>query len=800
MSGSIGRVSSSPTQQFEMSTVRQTDRYCYGYFNVDGELNTLFQNYEQGDADAINQIREFLKFQESDSQFLKLVHRDNICRTFANFLEKKLSFFEEEGTLRTHYALFQFYLELRLQSSGYDQLNDMIHFINKIIDNKIFQDEEEFLVIYKKLLRISCFALDFSGYYRRDPFIDLMLDNNFVSFQAKAELTVFDCLYYVASRSSSCCRKIRLHPQNQYEEIYKHLVSSLFLDALDAPKRFLWDLTNYESFFLYSLSYSSAKKEELAELWEIFKNAGYELRAAILNEMSERHCMIQILQRLRVYQLQIQIFSVAEDSSLPFSQLYFAESRSSDWVGYLKGQAYFIIEREKSWKYLCNTEQGEMSDPGPVMDIELLVSEPEIFYFKVLKKDGWHLFDTQSGFNNESWESIWFLKANYFAFKKDKKISISNIDKPFENMREIALVSGDYNIISIQNLNRIWQLYDLKNKKFVYFPHDIKHIHIIEKTKRFIEIEILDGSKYLYDFTTNRCLQMEKGTCAQFSSFDTVYVKKANEEYWSIRDSEWIGPLEPNLYEEVKHYELVPLSPYAGIQGCGLGFHGSSCVRYTFEVELQGRYYITKKPDQQILWFQTTVGGGRSTTLIHTEQGHIAFLGSSRHHYKEEKAFFSLKESGKLTLYISTYNRLKTVIDKRQESPNLDTRTLDAIEVCYLHGSYLKIQKKESGWHLYEEENGFLSGGFEAIDYLDGKHFIKVKQGGFWHLYQLEKRTLLSDCFSEIYYNDKDSSILMLSKKTVRYIALQEIPHIGDCPTFTQDFQPTFASPFLRQN
>lgn len=303
MSGSIGRVSSSPTQQFEMSTVRQTDRYCYGYFNVDGELNTLFQNYEQGDADAINQIREFLKFQESDSQFLKLVYRDTICSTFADFLEKKLSFFEEEWILRTHYALFQFYIELRLQSSGYDQLHGTINLIKKIIDDKIFQDKEEFLVIYKKLLRISCFALDFSGSYRRDPFIDLMLDNNFVRFKAKAELTVFDCLYYVASHSSSC-RKIRLLPQNQYEEIYKHLVSSLFLDALDDPKRFLWDLTNYESFFLYSLSYCSAKKEELAELWKIFKNAGYELRAAIFNEMSERHCMIQILERLRVYQPQ----------------------------------------------------------------------------------------------------------------------------------------------------------------------------------------------------------------------------------------------------------------------------------------------------------------------------------------------------------------------------------------------------------------------------------------------------------------------------------------------------------------
>lgn len=748
--------------------------------------------------------------------------RKCVVRYYGDKLYNLIQLYDRSRTLAEHYELLQIYLETILREGWFDQLEEAEGFFEQLINKKLFPDKIDFLRCYQSLISISSLLLstenafslkirskDLSLFEKRNlttsPFDEFFLSHNLEDSERKTVDLTFTYLFETTAALKKQKEKSTLPSIEHYPPPLRTALGNLFIEAMRSTPPSLWDIRHtYPNFFSSALSNPLNTPEALHPLWILFKGETSTTRTAILMEMDKNTPLESLIGRLTTLTA-FQDFP-AGDPFLAFSEYYLQTGVHSEWVDYVGGKAYFIVRREQNWCYLCNTVEGEMVNPGPLLDAKVLFSTPHHINLKVLKKDGWHLFNTTTGMEADSFDNIWFLCRKggeiYLALKKDKKITIYNFIqadpiRTFTLAISIEMLAEGYFVAAIKFSDHV-ELWNIGKNIHIVPELPLKEVVKIPQTQHFVICRTLDCKSYLVDFEKQTFAPLPEGYSPLFGDHDSVYGKNSQGEPWTFNRNGFSLVDERYLREIEVYSSQSDLGRYAGIMQYGIGSFPSG-VKYTFTVETQGNYNITKEAETQILWIESTLRGGH--TLI-TTSGNIRFLGVSQH-YRGEKGYFLIEEGSKKSLHISPYRTLKEAIDENKASKP-QGRIIDLPENCttvqYLHGAFLKIQMDDK-WFLFDEEKGngeIVSKGYDEIDYLDGIFFVKVRTENNWFLYGLERHYELEEPSTDIQLCSNNRCIALIGNHAVRYIDCRRLPEI--IAPIRSDIEINGIPPHLKKN
>jgi hypothetical protein len=692
--------------------------------------------------------------------------------------------------------LLRLHLELVIEFGWYHHLETANKTIEDFITKNIFPDHKNILISFGKMLKIS--ALMISLEISRDRLKCLLREYNTTeSFEKELHNIIFHLLADTKLRRDIDQHRVKMEGvlilgenPRYYSSQFRQMIGKLYLLNLEDSERKIWDIVNYYVVFFDFIHFERENHDEVQDLLEFYKNADFKTQQAIRQELKSQKFITSLLNSTRVFSKTTEMH---HDTTLLYSEIYFTEGKNTQWANSCQGVGYFIIRYDEGWVSLYNTKIGYMTnETGILFDAQLLDSTFQDLCFKVLKRDGWHLFKSSVGLDSISWDSIELLcpsdqsqnNPGYILCKKDKTFHLleeenGKILKNFEEARTVQFITHRPAPIFSVKIKNNWNLFDLSKGQFIEnLPIEIKNLYLVERSDTFLVLEGKNRKCYLYDLDSKKHFLLKNVKKVRFASFSDVFGEDDNGHFFVIKNFREEIQIHAALFERLIGHHLSTPKFYAGLQSYGMGIFKGTVARYDFKMELQGTYHITKEEDKCILWLHNTVGGGRTATLCEDAQN-IHYLGVSKVIQDDQKIFFLIEQDNDTVfLYVSYYSKLKSLLDSNPKVKNIphDRINLPSKKIKFLHDNYLCVFDKDQ-WQLYEHNFGFhVPIQAEAFEALDHKNFLKMKKNGQWFLYDLSKRHALSVKGAKSIEISAEDRIMFIYDDHIRYLKYDNLP------------------------
>jgi len=650
--------------------------------------------------------------------------------------------------------LLKLYLKLIIEYGWREEIADANTLIQKLINTDVFPNFRKTLAIFQGLLKIDNLMIDLGlSYAKYELKCLLQRSRNSKELEEGLSITAFKLLTHAKSKwlchfekigflltvgedpisySYECCRDIGL----------------LYLSILNETDRTLWDISNYFGIFFDLIHFERKNTSEMKSIIDFYKKSDFKTKQAICHELRNQKLLVSLLSKIDTFTRITQIY---HDTTLFYSEIYFTQGQSTQWANSCKAIGYLIIRYDQSWVCLYNTKTGYLThETGALFDAELLNSTQQNLYFKVLKRDGWHIYKSFGGLDPKNWDSIELLSSvhaqknsqKYILYKKDKTLYLfkdtgDELIKKFEDAEALKFISHVPTPIFAVKIKTNWQLFDLSADKFIdKFPQGVQSIDFVKKSETFIILNLRNGSSFLYSLIGKIPFPLEKVKKLHFANYDNAFGENEDGSFFTIHASHShnakncliMAQISKTLFDRLAIYELANTASYAGLQSYGMYLPNSKAARYDFQMELQCRYYITKEEDDSILWLHNTAGGyNGNSILLYQDADNIHFLGVSQTIYNNRKVFFLIEHKNKILLYVSYYSQLKALSDGKAKIETKDIPhkliELPSMKINFLHDEYFRIYVNDR-WQLYEYSFGFHTIQAEEFEALDYRNFL----------------------------------------------------------------------------
>ncbi|MBA3236857.1 MAG: hypothetical protein H0T62_00715 [Parachlamydiaceae bacterium] len=573
-------------------------------------------------------------------------------------------------------------------------------------------------------------------------------------------------------------------------------VGNLFLSFLFVEKeKEIWDFFHYPTLAIKLLQFPRIP-EQVQRIASLFQAVSRDLKTVILESLSKIDNIAELIRKLDSlhtrYEQNTPRFIAIMSQIYPFQTNSPGSDNALVWIDSINGQG-FLIGCFGPTKFLFNTADGIVdTGPGAPLDIVLLEKRRDGLLFKILKRDGWILFDTKKQPNHEYFDSIQLVsdapsqgarkvlvkrcKEKLIIFFGRKKIIIDGIEAGH-------IYGNKVPFLAIKLITNLWGFVNLESETICSLLHTT-FIQPVQGTTSFAEGGKEGGGKalfYLDNLPKEVCI-IPNTDQVLFSNFDEgVFVKNDKDLYREITREGKINNLSPNLYHKLETFHITDRRLQIKSYGVTISDKG---VRYEFEMELQGRYYITKCDITSVLSFYTTVT--MNTLEMIKSNGDISLLGISRRFQDAPRAYFLITDEGK-SLYVSRYSELKSKADKGKEIKGCGVlHKMDCEKILYLFDSYFALLK-ENCWRIYEDDIGLHCLEFESVSNFGSSRYLKVQQKGLFYAYDLEAQKILPlDGAQDVRLNASDN-LIFIYPNYIRHFRLNYLPDI-----LQSDFLETF--------
>lgn len=742
-----------------------------------------------------------------DSESLKIIMANHIQRCLYQSLSKG-KFSQDED-----FKLLCLYVELIIEHGWHNHLESLETTIRELLTKNAFPQKYNLLDYFIKTTIIAHMMIQcrFPRHELKTLIRLIQGENNDMIFQQQLHQFAFKLIINSKLQMKKHSQNLRepTHPPDDpkyFSSDFCECVGNFYIQYLGKSQREHWDIVNFPIFFYDLIHFERDNLLELSDLLQGFENTDFTTQQAIRNELVTSRSLSQLVIKMQNATF---LSRRLNDLSLLYGEIFFTGAKNSIWADSCMDIGYLIIRYDDNWVCLYNTKTGYMTkETGVLFDAELLESSEKCLWFKILKRDGWHIFSTSDGLQTESWDRITLLYSGYYFCIKDKIAYIydlkhSKILKTFTDVRAIQFIRQNPTLIIAIKTNNFWMIYDVHSHKYMKkMPKSIVRIERVPHSH--IHYVLYDDKEicYLYNTNMQNCIPLVNMSKIHYESYSEVYVENQDGTFCSIKNLKRSANLSSPLFKMMQRYHDDIRTPSPELKSVGIFTPSDTMpVRYDYQMELQGTYHITKSKTQTELWLHNTVGGGRGVSLVKNAD-EIRLLGISRKISSNVKAYFLILKGSKTTLYTSYYTILKSMSDESENisSPPGDETDLHGSQVIYLYHNYFAVFITNQ-WVVFEEGYGAHQPiKADDIKPLDFKNFFKISIEGKWYLYDLSRRRVFSTRGANDIKKSADDKIVLIYDDHILYMSYQSLPscdlaldiegikkEISSSPTLLQD-------------
>ncbi len=742
-------------------------------------------------------VSELIKYIDSvnfrDNSLSSLVSYDSdtIKLRFATLMRESLditipleNFSEVE-----EFHLFCLYVELMLEYGWHNHLAILEQYIKDHITKKTFKNYHHILEIFIKMIAIAHIMIQ-----HRFPRHELKLivrllqdDEQHEQFQRTLYHFAFKLIINAKTIKSRHTPKNLLptHPPDNpsfFSDAFCECVGKSYLQFLGKSKVEHWDLVNFYVIFFELIHFERENTSEITELLQVFETVDFSTQQALRRELVKNRSLKFLVNKMLDTTFFVRSLG---DLTLLYGEIFFSGGKNTTWADSCNNVGYLIVRYDENWVSLYNTKTGYMSDlTGILFDAALLESTESCLRFKVLKRDGWHLFTTAEGLDPQSWDNITLLSSGYLYCIKDKLAHLlctktNKVLKSFSNVRSMQCIRHTPTLDIAIKSDKFWIFFDVQhNRALQNIPNNIVSLDWVPFSETHLVLYDNDKNCFLYNANLQRYIHLKDAKKIHYESSGDVFVENNDGVFCIIRNLQTVSRVSEIYFKRMSKFHSGTRNPVYGLQSMGVfNLSDSSPVRYDYQIELQGRYHITQDGGKSVLWLHNTVGGGRGVLLVKNAD-EIQLLGVSRKIASNIKAYFLIKNGPLLNLYTSYYTMLKLLSDLSEEveSPPHHISDIHGKKIIYLYDIYFSVFISNQ-WVVYEEGYGSHQPvKAEEIQPLDFKNFLKVKIEGKWHLYDLSSRTVLSTKGANEIKMTAENKIVLVCDEYIRYMSYQALP------------------------
>lgn len=712
------------------------------------------------------------------------------------------------------FKLLCLHVELIIEYGWHNHLDLLETTIKDLLTKKNFSDKHHLLNYFIKIIIMAHMMIQcrFPRHELKTIIRLLQDEKNEAEFQQQLFQLAFKLIINAKSQMKKYAPKPRtpLHPPDNPTFFSSHFcecVGKFYVQYLGSSQREHWDIVNFPIVFYDLIHFERENLVELAELLQGFENTDFTTQHAIRNELLTTKSISQLVIKMQNAAF---LSKRLNDLSLLYGEIFFTGANNATWADSCMDVGYLIIRYDDHWVSLYNTKNGHMTnETGILFDAELLESSEKCLWFKVLNRDGWHVFSTSDGLQSQSWDQITFLYSGYYFCIKDKTAFIYDLKnkktlKTFNDFRAIQFIRHTPTLHIAIKINNFWMIYDVHSYKYLKkVPNSIVRFEWVPYSKTHLVLYDDKENTYLYNVNMQQYIVLENLAKVHYESYLEVYVENLDGTFCSIKNLKRAGNVTKILFKMMQRYHDDIRTPSHGLQSLGIFTPSDThLVRYEYQMELQGTYHITKNTTQTELWLHNTVGSGRVVSLVKNAD-EIRLLGISRQISRNVKAYFLIQRGSKTTLYTSYYTILKSMSDESQhiESPPGDESDLHGSQVTHLYNNYFAVYIINQ-WVIYEQGYGAHQPiKADEIKPLDFKNFLKVCIEGKWFLYDLSRRRIFSSRGANDIKMSAENKIVLIYDNHILYMSYQALPscdHSADIESIKKEISS--SPPLLQDN